>query len=80
MTTIGAKTAASTVKRGLSQVRINSGESGTSISSVSIVIGSNPQETMHSEPLKIITEVDGMITTKNQYCIYMYLFFRDKYR
>jgi hypothetical protein len=21
-----------------------------------------------------------MITTKNQYCIYMYLFFRDKYR
>ncbi len=57
------KTATSTIKRGAGQLRPTSGESGMS-SSASIIVGNNPQESMHSEPLKIIAEVDGIITKK----------------
>ncbi len=66
------KTATSTIKRGAGQLRPTSGESGMS-SSTSIIVGNNPQESMHSEPLKIIAEVDGIITKKS--ISYMLSFF-----
>jgi hypothetical protein len=57
MTTNGPKTATTTRKRGAGHARPNSGESSNSLS---IITGINPQESMHSEPLKIIAEVDGI--------------------
>jgi hypothetical protein len=55
-----SKTATSTAKRGSNQSRPNSGGSSAS-SIVSIVVGKHPPESIHSQQLKIITEVDGII-------------------
>ena len=60
MLTINApKTATATAKRGIGQGRPGSGETQTT-HNVSIITGSNAPESILSEPLKIITEVDGM--------------------
>jgi len=63
MTTAVPKTTTNTAKRSAGQLRVNSGDNRTN-SSVSILVEGNPQELMHTEPLKIITEVDGRITKK----------------
>jgi hypothetical protein len=64
MTTTAPKAIATTTKRSAGQIRLNSDDSRTN-SSVSIIIEGNRKESMHTEPLKIITEVDGRITKNN---------------
>lgn len=59
MVTINApKTATANTKRGIGQTRPGSGETQTT-HNLSIITGSNAPESILSEPLKIITEVDG---------------------
>jgi len=64
MTTTAPKTTTNTIKRSAGQLRLNSDDNRTN-SSVSILVEGDPQELMHTEPLKIITEVDGRITKNN---------------
>lgn len=80
MTTVPPKTTASTAKRISGQARLNSDDSRAS-STVSILVGGNSQESMHQEPLRIITEVDGNIIHKNISISYMLKIFlsRDEY-
>lgn len=60
MTTVTSKTAPSIIKR---EPKSNSNVTCRTNSSVTIGIERNLQESRHPKPLKIITEVDGMIRT-----------------
>ncbi len=65
MTTLAPRTAAPTAKRSAGQLRLNSDANGTN-NSVSIIVGGNPQESTHPEPLNVITEVDGIIIIRRR--------------
>lgn len=78
MPTSPPKTAATTFKRGAGRTRATSSGSRRS-SSVSITVGGNGQDSVHSEALKIITEVDGMRTQGKSFAN-VHLFCRVKYR